>query len=80
MALAVAKYAGLVRRRPDRASALLRELPPTYLGLTYAVLRILPLVLLARLAVEEATMWSVFGIVALLLAMESWHVFRYRYE
>ncbi len=80
VALAVAKYAGLVRRRPDRASALLRELPPTYLGLTYAVLRILPLVLLARLAVEEATMWSVFGIVALLLAMESWHVFRYRYE
>ncbi len=79
-ALAVAAYAGRVRRRPDGASALLRELPPTYLGLTYAVFRILPLVLLARLAVEESTMWSVFGVVALLLAVESWHVFRYRYE
>ncbi len=74
---AVGMYAGCIRRFRERESALLRELPWTYLGLSYTAFRILPLVLLARLAVREPTMWVVFGVVALLVGLESRHALRY---
>jgi len=78
--LAVAVYARSVRRHPERASALLQELPWTYLGLTFALFRVLPLVLFVRLALAEPTMWAVFGVVASLLLIESWHSFQYHYD
>ncbi|MFO8009100.1 MAG: hypothetical protein R6V05_15350, partial [Candidatus Brocadiia bacterium] len=78
-ALAAGAYAAVKRRRAGRASALIRELPGTYLGLTYAVFRVVPLVLLARLALLRATMWSVFALAGLLMLTESWHSLRYRH-
>jgi len=78
--LAVAVYARSVRRHPERASALLQELPWTYLGLTLTLFRVLPLVLFVRLALAEPTMWAVFGVVASLSLVESWHSFQYHYD
>ncbi len=75
--LAVGLYSRLVRRS-ESASALLRELHWTYLGLTYVLFRLVPLLLLARLSLREPAMWSVSGVVALLVLVESWHSFRYR--
>jgi 4-hydroxybenzoate polyprenyltransferase len=78
--LAGALYTKVSRQRPDRASLLLRELSSLYLGLTYAVFRILPLILFVRLALGEPTIWIVVGAVALLMMLESWYAVRYRYE
>jgi len=76
--LAACLYARKQRRSPDETTELLRELPWPYLGLTYALFRIIPLILLARLAASEPTMWGVFGAVASLVALESWQSLRYQ--
>jgi len=77
---AAALYGWRARRGPGEASALVRELPGTYLGLTFALFRAMPLVLLVRLALAEPPMWIVAGVAGLVLLIESWHSFRYRYE
>jgi hypothetical protein len=69
-----------VARRSPRASALVRELPAPYLGLTYALFRVLPPLAFARLALEEPAMWVVAGAAALSALVDSWHSVRYRYE
>ena len=75
-----AALAARSRRGAGKASALVRELPCHYLGLTYAAFRIVPLLLLVRLAVEEPTMWATAAAAALWCLVESWQAVAYRYE
>jgi len=67
-------------RRKGNPSPLLRELPWLYLALTYTVLRLLPLLLVASLAMRAPVMWTVFALVACVLGGESLYSFRYRYD
>lgn len=79
-AAAVAGYAWLARRRGGRrASDLVRELPPYYLGLTYASFRLVPLLILVRLALAEPALWAAAAAVALSVLIESAYSIRYRY-
>ena len=76
--LSAALYTRRSRQHLAKATSLVRELPWPYLGLTYAVFRILPLILFARLALAEPTMWLLTGVVGLSLLLESQHSARYR--
>jgi 4-hydroxybenzoate polyprenyltransferase len=78
-AVAAGAYARVAHRRTASPSALLAELPPWYLGLSFAFFRVLPLALLARLAVEEPRLWLPTGLAAATVLLESWHSVRYRY-
>jgi 4-hydroxybenzoate polyprenyltransferase len=49
-----------------------RELPLFYLALTYIVFRLLPLLLFFVLALQEKSLWIVFGASLMLVALESW--------
>jgi len=75
-ALLATAYAALAGPR----TPLLRELPATYLGLTFGMFRVGPLALFASLAHEQPPMWSVLALAALCVALESWHSLRYRCE
>jgi hypothetical protein len=77
--LGAGAYASIIRRQPERTSALLEELPWPYLGLTYAVFRVAPLLLLARLAAEQRALWALFAVAGLSLMVESLHACRYRH-
>ena len=79
VAALIGVYARIVRRRGN-PSSLFRELPGLYLAWTYAVLRVLPLLLFASLAMAAPIMWFVFALVACVLAGESLYSFRYRYD
>ena len=72
-------YAKTVRQKGN-PSSLLRELPWLYLALTYTVLRVLPLLLFASLAMAAPAMWLVFALVACVLAGESLYSCRYHYD
>ena len=78
--LASAVFTKVLRQRPGKTLALVRELSWLYLGLTYASFRILPLILSVRLALQEPTMWLAVGVFGLLLMVESWYAVHYRYE
>ena len=80
VALAASAYARWARRGGERASALVSELPASYLGVSFAVLRVLPLALLGRVALAEPRVWVFFALAALVIAGESAHAFRYRYR
>jgi hypothetical protein len=73
-------YARLARRKGDRATVLVRELPAHYLALTYTVFRILPPILFAQLALREPTLWIIVAATALMLAGDSCKFARYRYS
>lgn len=75
--LAVAFYIEFSRKRQDRVSPLMRELPWLYLSLTHAVFRILPIMLLAGCALREPEMWTIVCVVGSLVLLESWHLVRY---
>jgi len=77
--LGAALHARAVRRRPS-ASSLVRELPSHYLGLTFALFRVLPVLLLARLAWADAMMWIPAALAALTSLLESAISLRYRYQ
>ncbi len=64
-ALAAWGYGALSRRLPDRSSPLIRELPPYYLGLTYAAFWVLPPLLLAGRAFVEPSVWVLAALAAL---------------
>ena len=55
-------------------------MPAAYLGVSFAVLRVLPLALLGRVALAEPRVWVFFALAALVIAGESAHAFRYRYR
>ena len=78
--LAAATYAKAVEQRAGGEAMLLRELPWTYLASTFAAFRVLPLVLFARLAVLNGPIWICSAAVLALVALDSWHMLRYRYE
>ncbi len=77
---AAAVFTRSASKRSATRTDLTRELSWVYLGLTFAVFRILPLVLLAKLALETDSLWWAFGAALVMLAAESWQSFRYRYE
>lgn len=56
------------------------ELPAHYLGLTFAVFRLLPVLLLARLALVAPALWVVAGAAALTALLEARLALRYRYR
>ena len=66
--------------RRARNNALLQELPWHYLGLTLFILRVLPVILWAILALKNRSLWPAFVAVAVTVAAESWLSFRYRYQ
>lgn len=78
--LAAAVHAQVARRRPGRVSALESELSWPYLGLTYAAFRLLPLILLLRIALRDSTMWLVALAAGSLILIESVYSINYRYE
>jgi 4-hydroxybenzoate polyprenyltransferase len=70
-------FARLAGRGGELHSPLVGELPGFYLGLTFAVFRILPPLLFARLAGSEPLMWIPGGMAALSAALESAYLARY---
>ena len=67
------------RRRAEH-TALVEELPLHYLGLTCALFRVVPAVLLLRLALDEPGLRWPAALFAVLLAVEAWHLVGYRYR
>jgi 1,4-dihydroxy-2-naphthoate octaprenyltransferase len=78
--LAASGHAFLARRRPDRASALVKELPPLYLGLAFGVWRVLPILLFLPLALEHPGLWIPAGIAAAVTLADSLFYSSYRYS
>jgi len=75
MALHVAR----ARRRPE-PTALVAELPWHYLGLTTALFRVVPAVLLLRLALRDPSLRGAAALFAVLLLIEARHLTGYRYR
>ena len=80
VALAAALYASVARRRPGASSALVRALPPAYLGLTYGGFWVLPLPLLALFALREPAGWVLAAAAALSALLATANTLRYRYD
>jgi 4-hydroxybenzoate polyprenyltransferase len=77
-AAAAAAFAAASRRRKRDGPRVARELPWHYLGLTFGLMRVTPLLLLGHLATQEGTMWILAAVAMLSLLAESAHAFRYR--
>ncbi len=75
MALHVAR----ARRRPG-PTVLVAELPWHYLGLTTALFRVVPAVLLLRLALRDPSLRGAAALFAVLLLIEARHLVGYRYR
>jgi hypothetical protein len=67
-------------RASGQGSSLVLEVPWHYLGLTFALFRLLPPVLLARLALAEPTLWVPAGAAALTSLLESRLALKYCYR
>ena len=78
--LACGFYIFITRRSSRNETSLVRELSGIYLGLAYAILRILPLVLIVRLSLREPSMWAAVALTVVILMVESWFFLRYHYE
>ncbi len=76
VAVAGATAYAVLRRRAG--TSLTAELPALYLGATFGVLRVLPLALLARLALRGPGLWVVFCTAAVFTVLESVRSLRYR--
>ncbi len=77
--LAAGGHALLARRGSRPPSALIRELPWPYLGLSYALFCIVPLVILGGLSLREPTLWAPTAIAAVVTAIETWLASSYKY-
>jgi len=80
--IAVAAAAGHASRafhRASQPSALIKELPPLYLGLAFGVLRILPPLLFIPLAFDNALLSIPAGLSVATTFADSWFFSRYRY-
>ena len=75
----MAAHVTRARRRPGH-TALVQELPRHYLGLTFALFRVVPAVLLLRLALTDPAMRGPAALFAMLLAAEMRHLVAYRYR
>jgi len=78
--LAAGWHVRRARRGKRSASALVRELPWHYLGLTYAVFRVVPLVILVGLSLREPAMCLPTAVAAAVFAIDSGHSIRYQYR
>jgi 4-hydroxybenzoate polyprenyltransferase len=78
--LACGLYIFMAKRSSKNATHLVRELSWFYLGISYAVLRILPLVLFVLLSLEEPSTWYAVAFLAAILIAESWLLLRYQFE
>ena len=79
--LACGLYIFIIRRQSSgKKTLLVRELSWFYLGLTYAILRILPLVLFVWLSFRDPSMWAAVALTVVILMVESWFFLRYHYE
>lgn len=78
--LACGFYIFITRRSSRNETSLVRELSWLYLGLTYAIFRILPLILIVRLSFREPSMWAAVALTVVILVVESWFFLRYHYE
>ncbi len=79
--LACGFYIFIIRRQSSgKKTSLVRELSWLYLGLTYAILRILPLILVVRLSFRDPSMWAAVAFTVVILMVEFWFFLRYHYE
>ena len=79
VSIAAGRHVILARRGMRPSSALVRELPWYYLGLTYSVFRIVPLVILVGLSLQEPTMWVPLAVAAAIMAIDTRLSSRYQY-
>jgi hypothetical protein len=79
-AVAAGLYASGARSRSQDGSALVRELPSAYLGMTYALFWIAPPLLLVRLSLLEPAIWTLAGMALLSTILSSAHSVRYQYD
>ncbi len=75
----MAFHVARARRRPE-PTALVAELPWHYLGLTTALFRVVPAVLLLRLALRDPSLRYAAALFAVLLLIEARHLVAYRYR
>jgi 4-hydroxybenzoate polyprenyltransferase len=68
------------KSRPSNSSSLVEELPWSYLGLTLALFRLLPVMLFLRLALIDDRMWIPCVVASAFLGLESFYNLCYRYE
>jgi len=75
-----ALYAASSKKKGGTGTSLVRELPFLYLGLSYALFRAVPLVLMVRLASRNPALATAAAAAVLLVGAESLFVYSYRYE
>ncbi|MHB8093758.1 MAG: UbiA family prenyltransferase [Candidatus Aminicenantales bacterium] len=75
-----ALYSASSKRKGGRETSLVRELPFLYLGLSYALFRAIPLVLMVRLAFRNPALAPAAAAAIILVGAESFFVYSYRYE
>lgn len=72
-AAASAVYGRLARMKNPESSSLVRSLPLSYLGLSYAVSRILPVLLLLQQTLKKPSVGLVLLVACFLIAIETWN-------
>jgi 1,4-dihydroxy-2-naphthoate octaprenyltransferase len=70
----------ITKSRASETTSLVQELSWFYLGTTLALFRMLPLILIFRLGLQDQRMWIPFAVASILLGLESLYNLRYRYE
>ncbi|MBN1221956.1 MAG: UbiA family prenyltransferase [Candidatus Aminicenantes bacterium] len=73
-------YIRMAKKKSKHVSELIRELPWTYLGLTYLVFSVLPPVGFVCLAMKESLMWIIAALSSLSLLGISLHSLKYKYS
>lgn len=75
-----ARYSAASKRKGPTGTPLVRALPFLYLGLSYALFRVIPLVLIVRLALRHPAFDPAAVTTIVLVGAESLFVYSYRYE
>ena len=78
--LASAYYSKASKRRSGAESPLVQKLSFIYLGTSYALFRVVPLILMVRLALRVPALTAPAAAGVLLVGIESLFVYSYRYE
>lgn len=73
-------YAGRMKRQAAPVSALVRELPWFYLGISFFVFYVLPVILFTAAALREPRVWILAVIASLFAASMSLQSYRYQYK
>ena len=75
-----ARYSVSSKRKGRTDMPLVRELPFLYLGLSYALFRVIPLILIVRLVLRDPALGPAAAAAIVLVGAESLFVYSYRYE